>query len=109
MPGKISDGYHTFDELYAHRSVLMASLMASHPFLSWYSLRHHDDTTQPGYFIVGMNLPTGQISYHLRLDPWLPIIRGMRAVKEYEKAPEWDGHTSDMVVARIAAWISGKG
>ena len=40
--GKISDGYHTFDELYAHRCTLFSAVMKSNKHLSWKSFFHDD-------------------------------------------------------------------
>ena len=35
--GEVSDGYHTFNELYAHRVRLFSTLMRAHPDKSWWS------------------------------------------------------------------------
>jgi hypothetical protein len=65
---EISDGYHTFGELYEHRAALFVALINRCTDIpSWISHQHHDGTMFNGYFIAGMNLPTGQISYHLPL------------------------------------------
>lgn len=103
-PGKISDGYHTFDELYEHRSVLFIALMKSHPELSWYAALHADGTMFDGMFIVGMNLPTGQITYHLNLDPWLPIVCRIDC-ETRGCALGYDGHSSEDVIVRILDWV----
>lgn len=97
---EVSDGYHTFLELYEHRHILYLSLMASHPELSWKSVLHSDGGFYPGYFIAGMNLPTGQISYHLPEHLWEACV-GVR----HERAPEWDGHTSNDVIERLMKFI----
>lgn len=102
--GKISDGYHTFDELYEHRSVIFLALMKSNPQLSWYSLVHEDGTMFDGMFIVGINLPTGQITYHLEKDPWWPVVELTHASFS-SRAPRYDGHTSEDVIERILDWI----
>jgi hypothetical protein len=74
----ITDGYHTFGELYEHRSALLASIMREFPALSWMARQHHDGSAYPGWFIAGMQLPTGQISYHLRIDPWWSLLATTR-------------------------------
>ena len=68
--GEVSDGFHTFDELYHHR--------------------HADGELcfGGGWFIVMANLPTGQVSNHYRAEEW-----NLFNVPERWKADEWDGHT----------------
>jgi len=98
---KISDGYHTFKELYDHRIALFIALCHVLDFHSdlpvWKSRKHHDDTSLEGWFIAGIGKEEGhQISYHLPNHMW-----DMLEIKELEKAPEWDGHTPDLVVKRL--------
>lgn len=96
----ISDGYHTFGELYDHRRALVAALMRSHPGISWRSKEHHPDDNpmfEGGYFIVGMDLPSGQISYHYKLHHWDKFT----GIKELDHAPKWDGHTPALTVDRL--------
>jgi len=95
-----SDSYHSFDELYSHRMLLYISLMKSYPHISWKSRKHNDGSTYDGYFIAGMKLPTGDISYHI-IDNFWDLLSN---VKELEKGPEWDGHTSNDVLNRLNEW-----
>ena len=97
----VSDGYHTMSELYAHRCTLFAALMKSHPHASWKSKKHEDGTSWDGWFIAGMQLPTGNITYHLPIDEFWDML----SVAELEFGVKWDGHTSDDVVKRIMEWI----
>lgn len=90
---EISDGYHTFKELYDHRMHLFAFICNGMPEHAWKSKLHHDDTMFDDYFIVGIETPEGQFTYHYHLDHW-----DLFQVTEKERAPEWDGHTSDDVV-----------
>ena len=53
--GDISDGYHTFEELYEHRCALFVALLIKSPDISWYSLKHSDGSDWPGWFIDGRN------------------------------------------------------
>lgn len=96
-PGCVSDGYHTFNELYYHRAALFAALVALKPELAWKSKYHHDGTFYDGMFIVGMHLPTGDITYHYDINPWW----NMFYCKELDNAPEFDGHTPNVVIARL--------
>lgn len=83
----ISDGYHTFDELYYHRMILFSLACNQNKAISWKSKLHHDGTMFEDSFIVGINTPEGQYTYHYHLEHW-----DMYDVKELEKAPEYDGH-----------------
>lgn len=96
-PGQVSDGYHTFDELYAHRVRLFSALMSAHEDKAWWSHRHHDGSKMDGWIIAGIKTPAGMVTYHLpeseipNLPAWLEFPRGM----------EWDGHTADDVLERL--------
>lgn len=101
--GEISDGYHTFNDLYDHRRALTAAFFKLWPTFSWKSKNHHPDDEpmfEGGYFIVGLDLPTGQISYHYKLHHW----DDFSSVIEIPHAPKWDGHTPEMTVARLLKW-----
>lgn len=96
-PGGISDGYHTFDELYHHRAVLFSVVVKDHRDIAWKSKKHHDGTMYDGMFIVGVNTPDGQATYHYDVNPYW----GMFDCEELEEAPEWDGHTPEDAIKRI--------
>ena len=99
--GDLSDGYHTFDELYHHRALLFASLcMTTFKNIAWKSLLHHDpnDPMYPGMFIVGIDTKYGQASYHYNIDPYWSIFKEIR---EVERAPKFDGHTPSEAIDRI--------
>lgn len=103
--GNVSDGYHTFNELYAHRCSLFSALMKSHRNLSWKSLKHSDGSALEDWFVCGMNLPSGMITYHLPINPFWELLHDISTV---QFAPEWDGHTSEDVINRLLEWISIK-
>lgn len=98
-PGEVSDGYHTFNELYHHRAVLFSVICNEHPDLAWKSKHHHvgGEPMYDGMFIVGIDTPDGQATYHYDLDPYWDMFK----VKELENAPEWDGHTPAQAIERI--------
>lgn len=107
--GKVSDGYHTFDELYDHRCLLfLAFLHAIYDgFMgdsAWKSRKHHDGSSFEGWFIAGLHLPVpaGQISYYIPEKYW-----DLCDAPERETAPEWDGHTSADVIHRVQEWLKG--
>jgi len=71
LTGKISDGYHTFDELYEHRVRLYLALCKHGPKFVWKSRKHSDGTSYPGWFLLGMNTVPGlQMTYHIPDKYW---------------------------------------
>ena len=115
--GELSDGHHTFNELYNFRKVYNAALFnewaenleTSSDFgqalfnvpkynvhKSW---RHSDGELcfGGGWFIVSAMLPTGLISNHYKAEDW-----DLFKIPEVEKALfEFDGHTGSDVLKRI--------
>ena len=85
---EISDGYHTFDELYYHRMMLFAIICNQNSDIAWKAKKHHDGTMfDEGSFICGIETPEGSYTYHYKLEFW-----DIYQVKELEFAPEYDGH-----------------
>lgn len=99
-PGQISDGFHTFDELYSHRIILFISLMKCNKSISWKSRLHDDGSSFDGWFISGMNLKQGTITYHIPERFWDMLSD----VETLDVAPKFDGHTSDDVIKRLKQW-----
>ena len=101
--GEISDGYHTFNELYDHRHALFLALMKAHPTLSWMSRKHDDGSEMEGWFIAGIKAPTGDVTYHLPASMWDLATNTGAAI--FDTGMWWDGHTPKNVVDRIQEWI----
>jgi hypothetical protein len=99
----ISDEYHTFDELYFHRMILFSVICKMFKKEAWRSKKHYDNTMFDDYFIVGVNTPNGQYSYHYHKNFW----NYFDEIKELEKDPEWDGHTPDNI-ERLLSLLSDK-
>lgn len=97
--GEISDGYHTFGELYAHRHALFIALMRSNPKISWRANNNDDGESYDGWFVAGIHLPSGDISYHLPADMWTDLDN--TGIKTSNCAPKFDGHTSKDVLIRL--------
>ena len=100
--GKISDGYHTFDELYEHRVQLYILLCKEYYFSKehkvWKSLLHSDGSKFEGWFVLGINTEPGkQITYHLPLDKW----NECHFAEVVVQAPVFDGHSSKDVLNRL--------
>ena len=87
--GEVSDGSHSFDELYWHRMMLFAVICNKYRDRAWKSRL----TMYKDYFIVGIQTPEGQFSYHCHLDWWDKFD-----VPHHLRAPEYDGHTSEDII-----------
>lgn len=93
---QVSDGHHTFEELYEHRITLWMSLCRR--LDSWKSRKHSDGSVMHGWFVLGVGVEDGQqITYHLPERKWDEC--GFAVTLEH--APEWDGHTSNDVLERL--------
>ena len=104
--GEISDGYHTFNELYWYRTLYNAAFFNMLPKeIVHKSKRHHDgeECFGGGWFIVMANLPTGQISNHYELKDW-----DLFQIPEKEIADKWDGHTPQESAERLHKYLLEK-
>ena len=89
--GDISDGYHTFDELYSHRVALFLRMCKDTEYQVYYKMDYEE------WFCVYLELPEGQISYHVP-------NKFLEYVKEFAiLSPDhvWDGHTGSDVINRL--------
>ena len=105
----VSDGFHTFSELYQIRLAYNVALFNDwgegrywnyEPLYNVHkSWRHYDGELcfGGGWFIVSAQLPTGQISNHYEAIHWDKF-----RIPETEKALfEYDGHTTQDVIERL--------
>lgn len=95
----ISDGHHTFGELYKNRIILFCTLCNLLPNISWKSKKHFDEENDPMFFdsfIAGINTPEGITTYHIKLKYW-----DLFDVTELEKAPKYDNYNNEEVLKRI--------
>lgn len=109
-PGEISDGYHTFNELYEYRLLYNASMfneLAKQNLYDVHKSRLHSDGTvpfdNPDYFIVVAELPTGQISNHYKMKDW-----DLFDVPVKDKANKYDGHSPKDVAERLRKFLTPK-
>lgn len=103
LPEQLTDGYHTMEELYDHRCALTAALTKALRAWSWRSKKHHPDDSpmfEGGYFVVGIDLPSGTITYHYKLRHWDKFAH----VDELSHAPKWDGAPPADTVERLLFW-----
>lgn len=102
--GNLSDGYHTFNDLYKHRIELFKTLcrVISEEGIYqsiWKSRRHSDGSILADWFIMGIFTAKGeQVTYHLPMSEW----PNCEFAETKEFSPEWDGHTSADVLKRLA-------
>ena len=108
--GNISDGYHTFNELYEYRLLYNASMfneLAKQNLYDVHKSKFHSDGTIPfgdeNWFIVQAELPTGQISNHYEMKDW-----DLFQVPIKEKANPYDGHTPQDVAKRLREFLTPK-
>ena len=113
--GEITDGYHSFNELYYYRTLYNAAFFNS--------LAHYDDWTDGswdvefdvhkskkhsageecfdgGWFIVMAELPTGQISNYYEMKYW-----DLFKIPEKEVANVWDGHSPECAAERLKKYL----
>lgn len=90
----ISDGYHTFDELYDHRCLLFVNLCLMQPEKCAY--KHDDDFGD--WFCLYLETPKGQVSYHIPHKLLKLVDSKIKCDPDYV----WDGHTSAQVLERLS-------
>lgn len=99
----ISDGSHTFSELYKHRSILYVTLCKllakENNYYIWRSKKHSDGgDSYEGYFVLGIGKDKGeQITYHILNKYW----KDTNFAQTLDKAPDYDEHTSEDVLKRL--------
>lgn len=104
---EISDGFHTFDELYEYRMLYNAGffneLSKDGGFNVHKSERHSDGDKcfGGGWFIVMATLPTGQISNHYEMKYWDLFHCESRLC-----ADKWDGHSPEEAAQRLKKFLS---
>ena len=99
--GEVSDGYHTFNQLYHQRAVLFAALVKLNKDKAWKSFKHSDGKycfdKDGEWFIVGIDTPEGSYTYHYHKKYW-----DMFDCQELEVGKEWDGHTEEDVTRLLS-------
>ncbi len=91
VDGDLSDGYHTFDELYNHRCLLFLNLCLRDPENCYWKPDFVD------WFCLYWETPEGQISYHIP-ETLLSYVEGKIKRDDHHL---FDGHTSKDVVYRL--------
>ena len=95
----ISDGYHSFGDLYKHRTYLLALATIHMPY-AWKARVHEDGTMYDDMFVVGFPTPTGMVTYHCDNEFWndfkVPVI---------PHAPHFDGYSDKDVLDREKTFL----
>ena len=96
--GELSDGFHTFNDLYEQRMILFAALVKAYKDKAWKSYRHEDGECcfGGGWFIVGIDTPEGSYTYHYENKYW-----DMFDCVDLPRAKHWDGHTEADAETRL--------
>ena len=97
--GDVSDGYHTFNQLYYQRMILFAALVKQNRDKAWKSLRHEDGELcfGGGWFIVGIDTPEGSYTYHYE-DKYFDLFD----CETLDHGKHWDGHTAKDVTRLLS-------
>lgn len=99
--GEVSDGYHTFNQLYYQRAVLFACIVKQNKNKAWKSFKHSDGKycfdSNGEWFIVGIDTPQGNYTYHYAKEYW-----DMFDCQELDCGKEWDGHTEEDVTRLLS-------
>ena len=105
--GEVSDGYHTFNELYYYRMLYNAAFfneLAKHTSIRVLKSKRHSDGElcfgDGNHFIVQAELPTGQVSNHYHMEEWDKFH-----INEVYAADKWDGHTPQQAAERLEQFI----
>ena len=95
----VSDGFHTFRQLYYQRMMLFATIVKQNKDKAWKSLRHEDGELcfGGGWFIVGIDTPEGSYTYHYE-DNFYSLFDCI----ELERGKHWDGHTEKDVTRLLS-------
>lgn len=95
----VSDGFHTFRQLYYQRMMLFATIVKQNKDKAWKSLRHEDGELCFGgeWFIVGVDTPEGSYTYHYENNYF-----SLFDCEELERGKHWDGHTEKDVTRLLS-------
>lgn len=97
----IHDGFNTFRELYDSRNVLFCSILKNNPSISWKSKKDFEDSDLGDWFIAGIDLPTGTVTFHMEMVLWDLLSN----ITELNNAPKWDNSNSEETLKRLLNWI----
>ena len=97
---KVSDVYHTFEDLYKRELVLFRLISSLCPKLCFKTLKHFDEENDPmfnGDFMVGIYTPLGPASYHFKLR----YLDAFSHIEFQDHGPRYEGYTEEEKNERI--------
>ena len=100
----ISDGSHSFADLYDIRSLLFCHLCHCFPKMAWRSLRNENGTIihDGDMFLAGLRSPQGDVNFHLSISAYWHMLHG---IEEKKCSPRHDGSSSKEQMERLGKWI----
>lgn len=89
----ISDGYHTFKDLYHQRLILTAALCKLAPGAFYKTTKDENGNywyghEEPEWFLISISTTKGEYTYHYEMKDW-----DLFDCAVLDKANHWDGHT----------------
>jgi len=108
--GKLSDGHHSFQELYEHRNLLfitIARMLHDEGNWTWKSVKDKHGKDLKGWFILGVDYiypdlaELLQITYHLPMSVW----KYCKFANTVNKS-QWNGHTSQDVIKQLKQMLN---
>ena len=96
----VSDGYHTFMELYDHRTMLWILVLKHYKDQAFKTRLDDNGSSMDGWFIAGLNTEFGQLTYHIPEIYWDYLD-----VQQLDRNASYDGHNSEDVLNRLAALV----
>lgn len=95
----VSDGFHTFGQLYYQRMILFAAIVKQNRDKAWKSYKHEDGRLcfGGGWFIVGIDTAKGSYTYHYENKYY-----SLFDCEELERGKPWDGHTEEDVTRLLS-------
>jgi hypothetical protein len=86
------------DKAYRERAHLVAYLAACYPSV----LAIDIDPDAPGWAVIFVETPTGQMSWHVSGDDLDLFLSVEHADSDEPQVPKWDGHTTEEKYRRLA-------
>ena len=97
--GTITDGYHSFDDLYEHRNLLFLNLIVHMDYREEATAYYTEDPNMPGWILVVLETEKlGQISYHMQ-DGYDQFLKHIPKIPWNEL--NWDSRSSLEVSLRL--------
>lgn len=100
---RTGDEHHSMGELYRYRMLYNALFVSQLPAGMAHKSKLHDDGKpcfDGDWFIVQIQLPTGQVSNHYKIENW-----HLFHCEVLKKALPWDGHTPEIAADRMEIFL----